>query len=228
MKEIDLYVVSWGGVGTTSFMKFLSDNNFKINSPNDNDSFAPGSHYGSGIKHIPHPNHERLKDYKIKKAIFIYDDVINSLVSLWKRNYHTYQVRKLSHNKNSIPEEWTLEDYINNDKDLFLFQDMFNNWINTKKPYDCMFIKGQQIYKHRYHILKFLDLPPDNSFFEHHERNSDWFKDLEKDFKKGLYNIYGGFNDYILSLPDVQYQKANSTELIQLSATSNKIVNPYE
>ena len=234
-KEIDLYVNSWGGVGTTSFMNFLIKNNFRVNSLSDIDSFKPDyssglsiDHYGSGIKHIPHPNHKRLESYKIKKCIFIYDDVINSIVSLWKRNYQCAQVRKLSHNKNSIPSEWTLEDYIKNDKDLFMFQEMLNNWINVKKDYDCLFVKGQQIYKHRYHILKFLDMPIDSKFFEHHNRNSDWFYDLDRKIKEGLYNIYGGFNDYILSLPDIQLQKANSTELIKLTTTSNIIINPFK
>jgi hypothetical protein len=234
-KEIDLYINSWGGVGTTSFMQFLIDNKFKVNSLSDIDSFKPNyssglslDHYGSGIKHIPHPNHKRLEPYKIKRCIFIYDDIINSLISLWRRNFQCPQVRKLSHNKNTIPNEWALTDYIKNDQDLFMFQEMFNNWINTLKDYDCLFVKGQQIYKHRYHILKFLDMPSDSQFFEHHNRNSDWFSDLDKKTKEGLYNMYGGFNDYILSLPDIQLQKANSTELIQLTTTSNTIVNPFK
>ena len=44
-------------------------------------------------------------------------------------------------------------------------------------------------------------------------------------------NIYGGFNDYITSLPDVQLQDAGSTELISnLSVSdtlSSRIKNPY-
>ena len=71
-------------------------------------------------------------------------------------------------------------------------------------------------------------MPSDSKFFEHHNRNSDWFNDLDKKTKEGLYNMYGGFNDYILSQPDIQLQKANSTELIQLTTTSNKIVNPFK
>ena len=43
--------------------------------------------------------------------------------------------------------------------------------------------------------------------------------------------IYGGFNDYITSLPDVQLQDAGSTELISnLSVSdtlSSRIKNPY-
>ena len=57
-----------------------------------------------------------------------------------------------------------------------------------------------------------------------------WFKSGFS-LKNGLYNIYGGFNDYITSLPDVQLQDANSTELISnLSVSdtlSSRIKNPY-
>ena len=62
-------------------------------------------------------------------------------------------------------------------------------------------------------------------------RNSDWFHDIDTNIKNGLYNIYGGFNDYLASLPDIQLQDAGSTELISnLSVSdtlSSRIKNPY-
>tara|TARA_E500000178_G_scaffold306350_1_gene318453 strand:+ start:571 stop:1263 length:693 start_codon:yes stop_codon:yes gene_type:complete len=227
LKNIDVYIVSWGGVGTTSFMKWLQDNNIKVNNLSDTDSFKPGDQYGSGIKHIPHPLHHRLAKYKINKAIFIYDDVINSIVSLWKRNYQSPQVKKLTGNRNEIPREWTLQDYVSNNEDLFEFQQMYENWTETEKPYDCLFIKGQEIYKHRFHILKFLNLPIKTKYFHHHFRNNEWTNDLEPSVKEGLYNMYGGFNDFILCKPDIQIQKKNSIELINLTVSSNKIKRIY-
>ena len=231
-KNLDVYVVSWGGVGTTAFLKFLNDCNMDVNTNNDIDIKGKnGSKYSSGIKHINSPNHRKLKEFKIKKAIFIYDDVINSILSLWKRNYQCDQVKKLTNNRNSIPEDWSLSDYIENDQDLFEFQQFYYNWVTTKKEYPCLFVKGQQLYKHRFHILKFLDIPISSKFIENHSRNSDWFHDIDNNIKNGLYNIYGGFNDYITSLPDVQLQDANSTELISnLSVSdtlSSRIKNPY-
>ena len=75
-----------------------------------------------------------------------------------------------------------------------------------QKKYDTLFVKGQQLYKHRYHILKFLDLPINSHWITNHKRNSDWFSSNKKE-REGLYNIYGGFNDFILSQPDIQIQK---------------------
>ena len=98
----------------------------------------------------------------------------------------------------------------------------------TKKEYDTLFVKGQQLYKHRYHILKFLDLPISSNWIKNHKRNSDWFSCNKKE-KEGLYNIYGGFNDFILSQPDIQIQKKNTLEIIPLSISdslSSRIKNP--
>ena len=232
LSNLDVYVVSWGGVGTTAFLNFLNECNLDVNTNNDIDIKGKnGSKYSSGIKHINSPNHKKLKKYKIQKAIFIYDDVINSILSLWKRNYQCYQVMKLTNNRNTIPESWSLVDYVKTDQDLFEFQQFYYNWLTTPKNYPCLFVKGQQLYKHRFHILKFLDLPISSSFIKNHQRNSDWFQDIDNQIKNGLYNIYGGFNDYLTTLPDIQLQDANSTTLISnLSVSdtfSSRIKNPY-
>lgn len=229
--ELDVYVVSWGGVGTTEFMKFLESHKLKINKNTDNDIRNDGENYSAGIKHINHPNHRKLQNFKIKKCIFIYDDVINSIVSLFRRNYQANQVKKLTNDRNTLPEEWNLKDYINNDRDLFEFQQFYYNWVMNTKSYPTLFVKGQSIYKHRFHILKFLDLPISTKFFKHHQRNSDWFEDLEEEVKHGLYDMYGGFNDFIRLQSDVQVQEAGSTDLISNISVSqtftSRVKTPY-
>ena len=227
-KEYDIYIVSWGGVGTTAFINYLQEKGFNTNSNYDDDIKKEGWKYSSGVKHLNCPSHEKLKNIKVKKCIFVFDDVINSIYSLWKRGYHHDQCLKLTNKRNNIPMEWTIQDYINNNQDLFEFQQMWDNWIKTKKEYDTLFVKGQQLYKHRYHILKFLDLPINSHWITNHKRNSDWFSSNKKE-REGLYNIYGGFNDFILSQPDIQIQKKNTLEIIPLSISdtiSSRIKNP--
>jgi len=208
-RNLDVYVVSWGGVATSSFMRWLEINNIKVNSTTDRD----------GIKHIPSPNNSKLLNVKFKKVIFIYDDVLNSLVSLWRRKFHAKQVYKLSYNK--MDKETTIEQYANNGKDLFKFQQMYENWTKTKKDYDCLFVKGTQIYKYRFEILKFLNLPIDLEFFPFKARNSNWENDLKQNLKENLLAIYGEFNEFIFSNPDIQLQEKNSLTLIDLTTSSS-------
>ena len=231
-KYLDVYVVSWGGVGTTAFINFLKDLNIKSNTNSDIDIRGhSGDKYSSGIKHINNPNHHKLENYEIKKAIFVYDDVINSLLSLWKRGYQCDQVKKITNNRNEISKDWSLEDYVNNNQDLFEFEQFYWNWAKTKKKYPCLFVKGQQIYKHRFLILKFLNLPISTRFIKENIRLSNWYTDDNPDIRKGLYRIYGGFNDFICSQPDILLQKENSlifTSDYSVSDTfSSRIKNPH-
>merc|ERR1712070_77470 len=117
MKErnLDVYVVSWGGVATSYFMKWLERNNIKVNSAVDGDK----------LKHISSPDNSKLLNVKFKKVIFIYDDVLNSLVSLWRRGYHAKQISKLSNGKIKISSRTTIKQYANKGKDLFKFQQMY-------------------------------------------------------------------------------------------------------
>lgn len=211
MKErnLDVYVVSWGGVATSYFMKWLQRNNIKVNSASDRDK----------LKHISSPDNSKLVNVKFKKVIFIYDDVLNSLVSLWRRGYHKAQIYKLSNRKIIISRETTLKQYANKGKDLFKFQQMYENWAKTKKDYDCLFVKGTQMYKYKFQILKFLNLPIDLKFFPFRVRKSNWDSDLDQDLKENLYAIYGEFNEFILSNPDIQLQEKNSLILIDLATS---------
>ena len=96
---------------------------------------------------------------------------------------------------------------------------MYENWAKTKKDYDCLFVKGTQMYKYKFQILKFLNLPIDLKFFPFRVRKSNWDSDLDQDLKENLYAIYGEFNEFILSNPDIQLQEKNSLILIDLATS---------
>jgi hypothetical protein len=213
MNTINVYVNSFGGVGTSALIRWLTIQKIVTNCNKDSD----------GIKHLNTPNSLKLKDLIINKAIYIYDDPIDATISLFNRKFHISQVAKLTNEKNSIPLEWTLEDYVTNNKDLFEFQAHYDNWINTEKPFPCLFIKGQSIYKHRYTILKFLDLPVSTEFMPGCHRSSNWINE-KAIIKRGLYDIYGGFCDLVESNPDIMLQEKDSTKLIKLSQNS---INPF-
>jgi hypothetical protein len=216
--ELDVYVNSWGGVGTSAFIEWISENNLKVNCRSDKDH----------IKHLNNPLNKRLEKVKIKKAIFIYDDPINSVISLFKRNYHEAQSKKLNDGKSYISGDWDIYKYWENDQDFFQFQQHYINWLNTTVDYDIMFVKGQSLYKHRYHILKFLDLPLTLKFLGFHKRSSNWFKDESKRTKDGLYNIYGGFCDLVNSNPDIFLKKAKTNEIINLTINNFGKKDPHE
>lgn len=65
--------------------------------------------------------------------------------------------------------------------------------------------------------MKFLNLPKDIEFLPFRERKSNWDSDLDQDLKKKLNAIYGEFNEFIFSNPDIQLKEKNSLTLIDLT-----------
>jgi hypothetical protein len=217
-KELDVLVVSWGGVGSSFLIEFIEQNGLKVNSKDDTDNRGKDGHlYLSGIKHITHPEHSILEGYNIKKVIFLYDDIYDSVVSLFNRSYQYHQIIKMNNgNDMNTDSEMTFDAFLQQNRDLFLFQRFYENWRYSKKPYPCLFLKGQHMYKHRYQICKFLDLDPTQSFDATKHVRKSCSQDLSKIHRQQLENIYGGFNDFIHTQKDILLQNPYQHSLIDV------------
>jgi hypothetical protein len=217
-KQLDVLVVSWGGVGSTFLIDFIEKNGLKVNSKDDTDNRGKDGHlYLSGIKHVTHPEHSIFEKYQIKKVIFLYDDIYDSIVSLFNRSYQYHQIIKLNNgNDMNASPDLSLDEFLQQNQDLFMFQRFYENWRYTKKPYPCLYLKGQELYKHRYQICKFLGLDPSQSFnATKHVRNS-CSQDLSKVHRQQLENMYGGFNEFINNQKDILLQNPFQLALINV------------
>lgn len=196
IKPIDVLVVSIGGVNTTHLLNKLEECEIITNKKNDTDH----------IKHVNYNyNKELINAYNPKKVIYIYNDCINSLYSLFRRNFHWAQIKKLTNNKNILPDDIkTVEDYLNYCKNIDLFHILlhFNSWF-TQKKYPIMFVNSSKMYneKNQKIIRNFLNVK-NLQLGEYKERNSNWLNENDET-KKKLIKIYGKFNKYLMNLKPI-------------------------
>ncbi|OKH18213.1 hypothetical protein [[Limnothrix rosea] IAM M-220] len=136
LQNLELLIVSFGGVGTSFFMNFFNQHKL-INC----------RHNGDGLKHLVEPP---LVLSPNLKAIYIFGDPIEATVSLFRRGYHHAHSRKISPDKEATLElmspETSLEDYAGYGKDLFGFERHYQNWSYIDRHYPVLFIYSLQLY----------------------------------------------------------------------------------
>lgn len=194
-KNIDIIVASYGGVGTTFLVEFLSK--FKnINRADDSD----------GIKHSILPPISRDKKMKF---LYIYGDPQLAAISLFRRNFHHVHSTKILGFANKrirpIPRNMTLDDYANNGVDKFLFREHFYNWYSKYLVHPTFFIKYDKLHENIEALFEFLEIPKEyiNDFPKFKKRSSS-INDVSPETQNKIYNMYGDFNNEIKSLSDYE------------------------
>lgn len=189
-KNIDVLVASYGGVGTSFLAKAIS-NYASVNDFEDND----------GYKHLPFPPLSRNKNLKV---LYVVGDPIVAVISLFRRDYASYQSYKLNRfNKTKVlSPKVTLDDYANALDDKFNFESVFDNWNEKFQYYPTLVINYSEIHNSLEAIRQFLNLPEDfvNNFPEKIERNSK-VEALQTDIQENLNTIYGNFSKRLNKLP---------------------------
>lgn len=153
---LDLAVVSYGGVGTSDFMKKLLSIGIKTNDKSDLD----------GLKHTPNPS---KFDDKCSKFIYMFDCPILATKSHFRRGWYWDQVDKVSEGKNSVSKQYTWDDFVRDDKDWCMMEDHWDNWVNSGK--NILFLKLSTAYMHNDTVSEFIGLPQTLPFFRKQERN---------------------------------------------------------
>lgn len=182
-QNLQLIVCSGGGVATTMLCDFLSEY-YKLNEKSDKDS----------LKHLPMPPISFRSNFK---CIFLYGDPVNTTISLFRRNYHHLQSRKLQRHKihkKIIPPKMTLEEYADSGVDSLGLHEQFVNYLESHLIYPTLFIRYEFLWENLLHIQNFLGktkmdfdkFPKKNSRIslsvpvDPHIR--DKLKDINKDF----------------------------------------------
>lgn len=203
-RDVEVMVSSPGGVGTSFLLTHLSKYK-RTNNPSDKDRF----------KHIIFPP---LSHNKNIKYIYIFGSPIDSVISLFGRNFHFYHSAKIVSFKNTvkpIPEEKTLEEYASEGTDRFLFSEQFNNWLTHSKFYPTLFLRYEKIWDNLETLYEFLEIPQEEitSFPQKKERKSKLL-DLDKKTQTGLKNIYGEFEQYLEGFDDCFMVNSRKNSLV--------------
>lgn len=184
-RNIEVLVVSAGGVGTTFLIEAISK--YKRTNCAENTD---------GFKHLPIPP---IKNSK-QKIIYVFGDPVMATISLFRRRYHYTQSRQnnLFHDTflpYRIALDSSLEEYIEVGVDRLSLERHFENWYHKYRRYEVFFIHYEHIHECLSSISAYLELPKQfvESFPLKKERKSKK-NQLEKEQLQQLEHIYQSCN----------------------------------
>jgi hypothetical protein len=203
--EVDLVIVSYGGVGTSFLMDFFSQY-LTINHPHDKD----------GFKHSPLPP---ISFNPNVKFMYVYGNPQMAAASLFRRNFHTAQSFKLQRWGRKvvpIPMEMTIQEYAHLGIDRFCFENHFQNWYRkylTGIP--TLFVRYETIFDNVRHLLEFTEIPEDSieKFPPKKQRNSKK-EEISVETASLLDQMYGDFADQLDKLDDIEIRQAGTRRVL--------------
>ena len=204
--DFDVVVTSYGGVGTTFIIDFIRQY-YRVNDRIDKDK----------LKHLPYPPLSLNRDLKF---IYLVGDPVMAAISLFRRNLHHHQskkiIRGLRNKEQPIPATMTIEQFASEGIDRFYFQEHFNNWYNFLHTNPVLFLKYDAIYDNLEKIFDFLNLPREfvSTFPPFRTRESHKLK-LSDNTLEQLQTIYHDFNVELRQVPDITVYYPDSGKFIK-------------
>jgi hypothetical protein len=214
-----IIITSMGGCGSTSFISWFSARikcNCALNSEGLKKA-GPGSN-PRGFKHRISPpnnndkfllkensfNRDDLIYEKVDKALFMYDDPINIVPSLFNRKIATGHAIAVSGNRPSHNNDF--DKFLQLNSDSFELKTQWKNWSdkNNKTDYKRLLINFNYFWENLDLILDFLGISNDqkNRFPPKRERKSS-FNKLTQIQQTKLVDIYGEMSESIKNYPDI-------------------------
>ena len=189
----DAILVSYGGSGTTFILKYLA----KYYDVNSWDS------HNDGIKHANSPNHPIFDGLDIRKAVYIYSDPIQAVLSLFRRDFQSHMSKKLldstyadvtqynRRTKLSGPS-FTLDNMLDDGTDYFGINAHWAHWTNKPVQFPTLFIRFENFYQNIEDFFDFLDLDQNqrDAFPPRRERKSS-ISQHDVAVRRALEEIYG-------------------------------------
>lgn len=191
-KEIEVLIVSAGGVGTTFLLKAIG----KHKTTNHISNF-------DGFKHITIPPITRNRNLKV---IYVFGNPITATMSLFRRNFHhtqSYKMQQYLPQGYRVAMETSLEGYAKKGVDGFYFRRHFDNWAERYLVYPTLFLKYETLFDNVDEIATFLNLPQKfiADFPAKKTRNSQ-VDNLDKTTLTDLKKMYGRLETNFEELPD--------------------------
>lgn len=200
-RDLEVLVASYGGVGTTFLIEFLS----QYRRTNDR-------HDGDGLKHLPMPpvsGNPRIR------CVYVYGDPVAAAASLFQRDMQHAQSCKLlalRPDLSPIPDGMTLEAYARSGADRLHFEAHFQNWHDRYLVHPTLFLRYETLWDHLDALADFLELPPGAlEAFPAQRARSTRLDALPPGTRAGLEQMYGGFRDTLAGQPDAEVRGAELT-----------------
>lgn len=214
-----ILITSMGGCGSTSFISWFSSRiqcNCALNSEGISKS-GPGSN-SRGFKHRCEPPKSNDKyllkensfgrtdlNYgKIEKAMFIFDDPINIVPSLFNRKIATGHAIAVSGKRPTHNND--INKFLDIKQDSFELGKQFNNWSNknNKFEYKRLLVKFNSLWENLDLIFNFLEIPEsEQKKFPPKRPRKSSFDKLSTDQQSNLNYIYKDLSKTIKNYPDL-------------------------
>ena len=186
--RLDWWIVSHGGVATTTLLEFLSAHG-RVNHPYDQDR----------LKHLVRPP-ARVRPRKC--FLYVYGDPVLAVMSLYRRGYVRVQARKNGNvSVKRLPV--SVDDYANQGVDALRLTRHLESWLHMPLRLPVVFIDAGEVWENAVRLLAVLDLElVQPSFPPQQQRRSD-LGALRPETRRSLQTMYGKYYDLIRGLPPV-------------------------
>jgi len=157
--DLDAIVVSYGGAGTTEFIQYLGQW-MRVNHPNS---------LQDGIKHANSPAHPVLMGRRIGAAVYLYDDPVRAMISVFRRGLHTRHAAKLASSQHRSGVEYreyvtshersmALDQYLAEGRDHLGFGQHVTNWLTHSTTFPILFVRFDVLFESAEAIARFVGL----------------------------------------------------------------------
>lgn len=199
-KEVEVLIVSAGGVGTTFLLKAVGKYK-KTNHISNED----------GFKHLTIPPITKNSNLKV---IYVFGNPITATMSLFRRDFHhtqSYKMQQYLPKGYRVAQETNLEEYAAKGVDGFYFRRHFENWTERYLVYPTLFLRYETLFDNIEEIAHFLELPRAfvTNFPAKKERNSQ-IENLNKVTLNNLQKLYGDLQADFDKLPDFFIKKGDA------------------
>lgn len=212
-RRYDVVVISYGGSGTTLLARTLG-RFMRVNAPNSE---------RDGILHACSPTHPIFENLKIGRAIYVYANPPEAVLSIFNRGFQGRMQAKINSmhrnraaylrniRENTVAME--LDDLLRRGTDPFCIGEHLNNWTNPQAGnFPILCVKYEALFESKSIIAEYVDTPRLVDFFPEQRPRNTRLSDLKPRRRDALLQIYKAECQVYESLPDVFIPKHAATE----------------
>ena len=172
------------------------------------------------MKHACSPDHPALAWRSVQKAVYVYGDPQDAVISLFRRSYQSHMVPKLTSPSHLAGFDYRqyvdsnlysgdFHSFLEKGEDAFGIVHHWRAWTTEEVGFPIALVKYESLHSHLHELLDFLELPLDtvNSFPPRRNRASTC-KNLPRQDADVLNSIYGAIREDMESLPAFHVREA--------------------
>lgn len=203
-RKYDVVVISYGGSGTTLLARTLA-RFLRVNAPNSE---------RDGILHASSPGHPVFKNLRIARAIYVYANPPEAVLSIFNRGFQGRMQAKINsvHEdrddyRRNILENTTaieLDDILRLGTDPFCIGKHLRNWTEPEAArFPILCVKYDALFKSTSIIADYVGKPELVDYFPAQRARNTRLNDLSLERRNALLRIYEKECQMYESLPDV-------------------------